>query len=147
MRSQLEISGHIHPTRTTWILHFSWPTNPLPMNGSRGNWRRHARETAQVRNHAYQLANLAAIPPLGRIRAQLTWWVTTNHVRDPDNLAQLEKPLFDALVSAGIVPDDRPAYMEKPRAVIRTVDKIHGIVTDRCFTLTITQLPEETHYG
>lgn len=140
MRTELEITGHTHPDADTWILHFVWPTNPLPMNGSRGHRLATARKARWIRDTSHLGARAAGIPALGRIRAQLTWWVATSRTRDPDNLAQLEKPIFDGLVDAGIVTDDRPALMDKPRAVIRHVDDSAGLVTEPGFTLTITRL-------
>lgn len=140
MRTELEIAGHAHPDADTWILHFVWPTNPLPMNGSRGHRLTTARKARWIRDTSGFRARAAGIPALGRIRAQLTWWVATNRTRDPDNLAQLEKPIFDGLVDAGIVTDDRPALMDKPRATIRHVDESAGLVTEPGFTLTITRL-------
>lgn len=142
MRTPLEISGHAHPEPDVWILHFPWPTNPLPMNGSRGHRLATARKARWIRTTSTYTARMAGIPPLGRIRAQLTWWIETNRTRDPDNLAQLEKPLFDALVDAGIVTDDRPALMDKPRATIRHIHDSAGLVTEPGFTLTITRLEE-----
>lgn len=139
----LEISGHARPDAATWILHFRWATNPLPMNGSRGHRLATARKAKNVRIRSGFTARMADIPPLGRIRAQLTWWVSTTRTRDPDNLAQLEKPIFDGLVDAGLVTDDRPELMDKPRAVIRHVDESAGLVSEPGFTLTITQLEED----
>lgn len=140
MRSELEVTGDAHPAADTWILHFVWPTNPLPMNGSRGHRMTTIRTVRWIRDTSRVRARAAGIPALGRIRAQLTWWVATNRTRDPDNLAQLEKPIFDGLVDAGIVTDDRPALMDKPRATIRHVDESAGLVTEPGFTLTITRL-------
>ena len=142
MRTELEISGWAHLPPDTWILHFVWPKNPLPMNGSRGHRLATARKARWVRTTSTFRARAAGIPPLGRIRAQLIWWVATNRTRDPDNLAQLEKPIFDGLVDAGIVTDDRPEFMDKPRAVIRHLDQSAGLVTEPSFTLTITHLEE-----
>lgn len=142
MRTNLEVYRVAHPEPDMWILYFPWPTNPLPMNGSRGGWRRHSKQVAAIRDQAVYTARSARIPALGRCRAQLTWWVTTNGVRDVDNLADLEKRLFDALVIAGIVADDKPELMEKPRGLIRKVSDSDGLLTDRGFTLTVTRLPE-----
>lgn len=144
MRTPLETTGHTHPTADTWILHFVWPTNPLPMNGSRGHRLATARKARWIRTTSTYRARAAGIPPLGRIRAQLTWWVATQRTRDPDNLAQLEKPIFDGLVDAGIVTDDRPQLMDKPRATIRHITDSAGLVTEPGFTLTITQLEPVT---
>lgn len=142
-RTDLEGRGFAHPDSDTWLLHFVWPTNPLPMNGGRGNRHAHARAVRNVVDTARYRIRSAGIPPLGRCRAQLTWWVTLNRVRDVDNLAQLEKPLFDALVREGVVADDRPELMDKPRAVIRNVwAEGEGLVTGSGFVLTVTRIQE-----
>lgn len=143
-RSNLEVYSTAHPDADTWILYFGWDKNPLPLNGSHGGWRKHSRMARSVRSHALTLAQIAKIPALGRCRAQLTWWYTLTRVRDVDNLADLEKRLFDALVDAEIVADDRPELMEKPRPVIRHVRESDGMLTGPGFTLTITRLAEET---
>ena len=142
MRSDLEAFGHHHPAADTWELRFPWKTNPLPMNGSHGGWRKHARTARGVREHGALLARVAGIPPMGRCTAQITWWVSSSRVRDPDNLADLEKRLFDALVDAGVVADDRPELMVKPRALIRHIADSDGLLTMPCFTLTVTRTEE-----
>ncbi|NHI16836.1 hypothetical protein [Microbacterium excoecariae] len=140
-RNDLEVRGHAHPDENTWILHFAWPTNPLPMNGSRGNRHKASREERDVRAMAQTLAMVARIPHLDRCKAQVTWWVATRTVRDPDNLARLEKRLFDALVRADVVDDDRPELMDKPRAEIRHIPSTPGaLLTHPGFTLTVTRL-------
>jgi hypothetical protein len=86
---------------------------------------------------------------MARVRVQLTWWVTNRITRDADNLAQLEKPIFDALAtrradlaSVRIVPDDSPEFMDKPRALIRHLDESTPAdkVTGPGFVVTITRL-------
>lgn len=143
MRTNLEVTGFAHPDADTWILHFPWAKNPLPLNGSHGGWRRHATMAKAIRRQGFVGAHQAKIPALGRCRAQLTWWVTTTRVRDVDNLADLEKRLFDALVDAGVVTDDRPELMEKTRPVIRHIRESDGMLTAAGFTLTVTRL--ESH--
>lgn len=140
-RSDLEAGGYVRLDDDTWVLRFGYPTNPLPMNGSRGHRLATARTARMLRQQSFYTARqLAQIPPLGRCRAQLTWWVAINRTRDSDNLAQLEKPLFDGLVDAGVVTDDRPELMDKPRAIIAPVATSNGLVTAPCFTLTVTRL-------
>lgn len=140
----LEISGAAHPTPDTWILHFRYATNPLPMNGSRGHRIKRASDGKSIRLQSkYCAKQLAGIPALGRCRAQLTWWVKDHITRDPDNLAEFEKRLFDGLVDAGVVADDKPQLMDKPRGLIRHLGDADGLVTAPCFTLTITRLPLE----
>lgn len=138
--SELERVGYLHPYPDTWIAYFGWPKNPLPMNGSHGHWASAAKGGKAVRRVAGLRYRSCNIPALGRCRAQVTWWVATRHVRDPDNLGLLEKRLFDALVDAGVVEDDRPALMDKPRGLILHVDESDGLVTAPGFTVTITRL-------
>lgn len=137
-RSDLELYGTAHPDATTWILHFGYPKNPVPMNGSQGHPRANARKVKQIRTRCGYLALSAHIPALGRCTAQVTQWVAVNRVRDTDNLARLEKAMFDGLVDARVVRDDRPEYMDKIRPVIRRISESDGLVTAPCFTLTVT---------
>lgn len=137
MVTELEAAGRIHPTDDEWILHFAYPTNPLPMNGPKANWRARNRWTAAVKDQALKLAIYAHIPEMARCEAQLVWWVSDNRKRDVDNLALFEKPLFDALVVAGVVHDDTPEYMTKPRAEIRKVADSDGLVSTAGFTLHV----------
>jgi Holliday junction resolvase RusA-like endonuclease len=82
----------------------------------------------------------ALIPSLEKCRVDVTWFVNTRTRRDTDNLAPLLKAIYDGLgsdtgVSARIVPDDAPAFMEKPEATI--------IFDKKCkphFRVTITEL-------
>lgn len=141
-RTLLELSGRAHPEPGVWIIHFAWPTNPLPMNGSRGHYRAAARKARGIRDHATYAIRAARIPALGRCSAQVTWWVEDHRIRDVDNLGQLEKRLFDAIVNAGVVADDRPELMTKPRADIRQATDSQGLITRTGFTLTITRLQD-----
>lgn len=144
--TDLEASGVARNGDDTRMLHFPWEKNPLPMNGSRGSaWRKAAREERQVRDVATLRIRSARIPAAERVRAQVTWWVMTRTVRDPDNLARLEKRLFDAIVRAGVVADDRPELMDKPRAEIRHIPSTPDAPVSRAgFTLTITRLGGDT---
>lgn len=105
-----------------WILDFDYPTNPLPMNGSRGNHRAHARKVRQVRELARRFANLAGIPPLGHAEVRLTWYVTKPGRRDPINLSLLVKALVDGLVDHGVTVDDTAELVKTPTALIVLVD-------------------------
>lgn len=141
--SNLEVYRHGHPNADEWIVYFPWSRNPLPMNGGHGHWRTHHRMVASVLNLAVVTIRQARIPALGRCAAGVTWWVTDRRIRDEDNLADLEKRLFDAIVRAGVVADDRPELMVKHRGRIRQVADSGGLVTGRGFTLTITRQPED----
>lgn len=146
-KTPLEISNWIRPDDDTWIIRFNYATNPIPMNGSRGHYRIHARKVRDVRDRAYYMARFARIPAMEHCRAQLTWWVPDRRVRDEDNLAGLEKPIFDALKLAGVVPDDRPEFMEKPRGRIRHLSEADGMVSAPCFTLTVERLDRREQFA
>lgn len=139
-RTDLEVSGWSHPTTDSWVLYFPWPTNPLPMNGGHGHFRAHARKVRQVKDQVRYGIRNARIPALGRCEASVTWWVPDNHVRDVDNLGELEKRMFDALVLEHVVADDKPALMTKPRGRIRHVNEGTGLVTGKGFTLHVHRL-------
>ncbi|MBW9118864.1 hypothetical protein JNB63_02030 [Microbacterium trichothecenolyticum] len=136
----LEVSGFAHPEPDLWILQFSWPTNPIPANGSYGSWQAHHRAVKAAKNQCLRMAIAAKLPEMAKCEAKLTQWFVLNRRRDVDNLARLEKPLFDALVLAGVVRDDTPDLMVKPRAEIRHVNDSHGLVTKPGFTLHVRQL-------
>ncbi|WP_367147190.1 hypothetical protein AB0870_08210 [Microbacterium proteolyticum] len=55
----------------------------------------------------------------------------------------LEKPLFDGLVRAGVVEDDSPEFMTKPRAQIVHVRDSEGLVRGACFVLRVCQLDDD----
>lgn len=143
MRTNLEVYRVAHPAIDQWVVYFPWTTNPLPMNGSHGGWRTHSRKAKAIRDEATTMISYARIPRLERCSAQVTWWVTAQRVRDVDNLADLEKRLFDAIVLAKVIEDDRPELMVKPRAVIRPVAESNGMLTAGGFTLTITRLQKD----
>lgn len=107
---------------TEWTLEYFMEKNPLPANGSRGQsaGARQARSrwVKTIRNRTIAKVEEAGIPPLELCQVRLTWFVTTKRTRDVDNLAALEKPMFDGLVRAGVVADDKPELMRKHRAEI-----------------------------
>lgn len=141
--TELERTGRIQTGPDTWMLWWGWEKNPLPMNGGHGHWRPAKKAERNVRDAALLRIRAAQIPAAPRVRAQVAWWVADHRTRDVDNLARLEKRIFDAIVLAGIVEDDRPELMTKPRAVIRHIgDTTDAPVTRPCITLTLTRLPE-----
>ncbi len=50
------------------------------------------------------------IPKYTHASVQVT--LHSRHVMDTDNLGVCRKPLHDAIVAAGLLPDDSPKYME-----------------------------------
>lgn len=143
MTTDLERNRVAHPTDDEWILHFVWATNPLPMNGSIGNRYRRISMSRQVKDVTLKLALVARIPEQAKVEAKLTWWVARmNRRRDVDNLCLFEKPIYDGLVIAGVVPDDTPDLMVKQRPEIRPVADSDGLVSEPCFTLQVRTLKQ-----
>jgi crossover junction endodeoxyribonuclease RusA len=128
-------------TPNSWTLVFDYPTNPVPMNGPHQHWSAPAKAKKVVRNHTRAQAIRAGIPVLGRCVVQLTWHVLTNGRRDVDNLANLEKAMYDGLVDALVVADDIPELMEKRRPEIVKVER--GDNSTAWMTLTITRATEK----
>lgn len=148
-KTDLEFMGRDHPAAGVWRLHLPYATNPLPMNGGRGNPKAHGRMVRRVREEVVWRARAARIPRMDRVSVHLVWWVASRHVRDTDNLGELEKVIFDALAtrradlpSARIVSDDSPEFMDKPRAQIRHLSLATPAdqVTGPGFVITITRL-------
>ena len=127
--------------RNAWWFELPYASLPpgLSMNDRGKHWAK-TRSTAMVRKDVVALVAQSGVPAMGRIRVDVTWFVKTKHRRDTDNAAPLLKAIYDAIgsdrgVSAHIVADDAPEFMEKPGATIH-YDK-------ECtphFVVTITRL-------
>jgi crossover junction endodeoxyribonuclease RusA len=91
-----------HPVPGPWTIRYELATNPLTLNASRqGSFRKNATWTKKIRRQTEsRVERIHNIPVLGRCVVQLTWFVLTNGRRDVDNLAKLEKAMFDGVVDA-----------------------------------------------
>lgn len=119
---------------TTHTIVYAWRTPPLTAN-QRLFWAAKADITRTARRLTATLAQNADIPPMAKCEVQLTWYVTDNRRRDTDNLYPTFKVCCDALVDAGVVPDDTPQYMTKAAPQIIRVDEGQPHLT-----LTVTEL-------
>jgi crossover junction endodeoxyribonuclease RusA len=124
-----------------WVLEFPYPKNPIPMNGSRGNHRAHARKVRGVRIVAARWAAIAGIPALGRCQVELTWHVLDRTRRDAENLSYTLKAMCDGLVDAGLVTDDTTNLMKKLMPEIVLENKLTHL--EAWMTLTISRWPAE----
>jgi crossover junction endodeoxyribonuclease RusA len=86
------------------------------------HWRTEHRVKAQLRRDVALLARAARIPSLPRISVELHYAPRDRRRRDPINLAPTAKVAEDALVDAGVVPDDTPEFVEPTPAVIDPPD-------------------------
>jgi crossover junction endodeoxyribonuclease RusA len=104
------------PESRIWRIKLPWERPPLSLN-DRLNWRPERKLKIEIREAAHWLAKANKIPPLERVRVTLEWWVPDRRVRDEDNPIATYKCLADGLVTAGVVPDDAPKYMDKSKMV------------------------------
>ena len=140
----LERLGYDQPAPDAYRLYFPWARNPLPANDGHGHWRARAAKEKSVREATELRILTAKVPHMDYLRAQVTWWVNDRRIRDADNLGPIEKRMFDAIVRAGLIADDHPGLMDKPRGRIRHIGDAgdEAPVTHACFVLTITRLHE-----
>lgn len=110
-------------TASEWLLMLPYTSPPLTEN-QRLHWRKKALIVKQTRQVAYFLAH--GIPALGRCEVHLTWYVTTKHRRDEDNIVPTLKALCDGLVDAGLVGDDTKEFMVKLMPEIVQLGKGQG---------------------
>lgn len=80
----------------------------------RWHWRKKAALRRAWRDHSKGVAERHQAPPLGQARLELVIHVRSAGAADPQNFPSAEpvKGLIDGLVDAGIVPDDKPAFLE-----------------------------------
>ena len=81
---------------------------------SRVHWAVRSKDGKMVKEDVYYLlrAQCATIPQLKAITLKYTIVVPDNRRRDYDNFISRTKPITDALVSAGLIPDDTPEYIK-----------------------------------
>ena len=112
------------PERNAWWFTLDYPRAPKGLNANdRVHYMAKSTATAKIRKQVVELVAAAGVPAMGRCRVDLTWHVKTRARRDTDNLAPFLKAIYDAIgsdrgVSAHIVADDAPEFMEKPGATI-----------------------------
>lgn len=106
---------------------------PLSMN-DRLHYRAEAKIKADLREATRWLIRHAGIPPLNHIQVALVWTVPDRRSRDTDNPLLTAKTCVDAIVDAGVIPNDTPEYI--------TRDMTHIIYSkgERRLELTITEV-------
>lgn len=92
-------------------------TTPLSLN-DRLHHMVKAKKVSEWRKAASVALRAAQVPSCARVRAGLAYYPAQNRRRDPDNLVATMKPVVDALVDAGVVPDDTQEFVERTWPVI-----------------------------
>lgn len=103
--------------RDLWRIDFSWDKAPLNLN-DRTHWAVKASKTRLVVADTRWLVRAARIPHLAGCTVQMHFEPADARRRDTDNLVATLKPICDAIVLEGVVPDDTPVFMSKPEPII-----------------------------
>lgn len=116
-------TGAITLPGNTFILDYPRPPEGLSAN-DRAHWSVKAGATADIRFEVMAKTRALRLGAAERVRVDVVWVVADKRRRDTDNLAPFLKAIYDGIgsdkgVSARIVEDDAPEFMEKPAATIR----------------------------
>jgi hypothetical protein len=107
-------AARIAPTATAlpgggWIL--TIPDLPPSLNDwLHKHWTERRAETLRLAAVVAALVRSARVPPLGAAEARVRCFFPDHRRRDPTNYAHW-KPLWDALVRAGVLADDDAAHL------------------------------------
>lgn len=86
----------------------------LPLSANdRMHFRPKARYVATIREQVAWQARAAHISPQDHVTVQLHYAPGDARRRDASNLVATQKPAVDALVDAGVVPDDTARWVEE----------------------------------
>jgi crossover junction endodeoxyribonuclease RusA len=94
---------------TTWDVDIPFE-RPLSLN-DRHHHMVKARLVTKWRETAGWAIKAARIPPCQKVSVEFLYYPRDNRRRDPDNLVASMKPVVDALVDVGVVPDDTEVYV------------------------------------
>jgi crossover junction endodeoxyribonuclease RusA len=103
------------PTAQAVTIELPWHEPPLSLNDRHATRIVEAAAIAKVRRDAGWIVK-SVRARLGRpahVRVELRYQPRRRGRRDEDNLTATYKPVCDAIVDAGIVPDDTGEYMTK----------------------------------
>lgn len=103
---------------------------PWTLN-DRTHWTKRRTNAARIRSDVAWLVKAVKIPHQDHVTVQLHYAPGDNRRRDADNLVASAKPAVDALVTAGVVDDDRPEF------VTHLMPVIHGGRGDRALWLIV----------
>ena len=122
-----------------FILDYPRPPKGLSQN-DRPHWAVRAGATADIRMEVMAKTRALHLGELERVRVDVVWVVADKRKRDSDGPAPFLKAIYDGIgadkgVSARIVPDDSPEYMEKPSL---TFEYVKGCRPH--FEVTITEI-------
>lgn len=95
----------------TWEMKLPYERPPMSLNKHVHHMKEY-RLREQIKTDIGWLARYHKLPKgLQQIKVELLWVVAPNRRRDTDNPTPSLKPMIDALVKHGVVPDDTAAHV------------------------------------
>jgi hypothetical protein len=112
-------------TETGWSFILDYPRPPKGLHANdRAHWRVKAGAVADIRREVFAKTRALHLGVLEKIRVDVTWVVGDHRKRDEDGPDPFCKAIYDGIaankgISAHLVDDDSPEFVEKPRLTIR----------------------------
>lgn len=95
--------------------------SPANLN-HRKHWSARNDAAQHIRQVAWASIRAARVPRLAKVHMRLDVTPPDRRRRDSDNLVATLKPVKDALVDAGVVPDDTPEFVTWDPPVLLPAD-------------------------
>jgi crossover junction endodeoxyribonuclease RusA len=131
----------------SWRLELPHVAPPLTLN-QRLHWAAANRIKRQLAVDVGWLLVQQRVPALDHASIWLEWTPVASRRRDSDNLEPTRKTVIDAIVSAGLLPDDTSEYVTRPENLIHPPTKhlpglrlVVVIAEDRYVTVPSTKEP------
>lgn len=106
----------------TWTIRLPYTTPPLTSN-QRLHWRSEYALKKALRQAVVLAVKAQEMPPCESIHCVLVYVPRDKRRRDSHNLVPTVKVAVDALVSAGVIPDDTPEYLSESMPIIAPPDR------------------------
>lgn len=106
----------------SWTIRLPYTTPPLTSN-QRLHWRSEYAIKKALRLAVYGAARDQKIPPCESVHVVLVYVPRDRRRRDSHNLVPTVKVAVDAIVSAGVIPDDTPEYLSESMPIIAEPDR------------------------
>jgi len=110
------------------------PGLKLPSLNDRVHWSARNSMFQSVKKAAWAMIRNARVPALSRVTVLLVFDPPDRRRRDADNLAGALKACCDAMVAAGVVPDDSSRYVARASCeiseTIRPGGRVRFIITE-----------------
>lgn len=107
-----------------WTLRLPYLAPPLTLN-QRFPWQKRYRVSEQIKSDVGWLLKAEHVAAIDHASIELIWTPRTVNRRDSDNVEPTRKAAIDAIVKAGLLPDDSPEYVTRPEIRIEAPNRQH----------------------